>query len=276
MNVRANGISAFIMVFNEARSISACLDALAWIDEIVLLDSFSTDDSCAIARRYPNVRIVQRAFTDFGDQRQFGLRLPYSNPWVLVIDADEIVSPELAAEIRSTVAAPESHDCDLYYLRRQTWFAGKALRHNLPATFWIPRLVRPERVRVEGRVHERIRATGRTGRLRAYLDHHQFDKGVDHWFGRRQRYAQLEAAAIEAGELRSNPIADLLSGDTLRRRAVVKRLFQALPMRWLAFWLYNVVICGAWRDGMAGLRYVGLEAESHRRAEVMKMGPSSA
>lgn len=256
------------MVRNEELCLPACLDALAWADHVLVLDSISSDRTCEIASAYRNVQLVRRRFTDFGDQRDFGLNvLAYPNPWVLVVDADEIVSQLLAAEILEVTRQEQAARRDVFMLRRTPWFDGRPLRHNLTARFWLPRLVRPGRVEVHGRVHERIVGKGTPGYLRNRLDHHQFGKGIDHWKARRLSYAVLERAARVAGETGRLRFRDLVAYDRLRRRAAVKGIFQRLPSRWLVYFVVNIVICGAWRDGLAGLRYVAIEAQSQRDAD---------
>lgn len=263
------GVSVFLMVRDEEQSIAACLDALAWSDDVVVLDSHSNDRSCMIAARYANVRIVKRHFTDYGDQRRFGLnQIAYRNPWVLIVDADEIVSATLAAEILTAVHSAAAELRDVYCLRRTPWFDDRPLYHNMTATFWIPRLVRPGAVTVTGRVHEQISGSRGSGRLTARLDHHQFDKGHKHWLERRLRYARLEHAESSKGDL-AGWLADLSSSCHLRRRAAVKRVFKALPLRWAVYLGFNIVVNSAWRDGWAGLRYVATEARSQRLADRM-------
>jgi glycosyltransferase involved in cell wall biosynthesis len=263
------GVSVFLMVRNEEQSIAACLDALHWSDDVVVLDSYSDDGTCAIAARYANVRIVERHFTDFGDQRCFGLhQIAYRNPWVLIVDADEIVSTALATEIAAVVHSEAAARRDVYCLRRTPWFDGRPLRHNMTASFWIPRLVRPGAVTISGRVHEQIFGRSDVGRLTAMLDHHQFDKGHAHWLDRRLRYARIEHAETVPADV-AGWLADLRSTCHLKRRAAVKRAFKALPLRWMVYFVYNVVINSAWRDGWTGLRYVATEADSQRRADQM-------
>ena len=260
-------VSVFVMTRNEEASIARCLASVRWSNDVVLLDSHSTDRTTDIAAAFPNVRIIRRTFTNFSDQRNFGLNaVDYRNEWALVIDADEVVPEALAAEIRQVAQAAEARSRDAYLVRRLPCLDGLPLRRNISAGFWIARLVRPGSVRYHGLVHERVEVARRMGRLQGYLLHHQFEKGTMGWHRRRLRYARLEGQERRAGE-RSGSLKDLVGGDTLKRRALAKALYKALPHRWLVYLLYSFVAKAAWLEGRAGLRYAWLEAESDRRCE---------
>lgn len=269
---RCNGprpnVSVFIMTRNEEANIVRCLEALTWSNDIVLLDSLSTDATLELAAKFPNVRIFHRAFTDYADQRNHGLHnIRYANEWVLVVDADEVVQPELAHEVLSIAAQPSRPDASIpaYMLRRLPVFRGIALRRNLSAACWIPRLLRPGQVRYSGLVHERLEAAGRFGKLRGCIHHHQFAKGIDDWMGRRLLYAQLEWEMAHHGASPPVRLSDL-AGGTLRRRALLKAIFSNLPARWLIYYLYNFLFRLSFLEGSASLEYIALETMSQKRS----------
>src|SRR6185295_4953185 len=91
-------ITPLVLTFNESPNIGRALERLTWAKEVVVVDSFSTDDTLALARGFPNVRVVQRAFDSFADQCNFGLE-QIQTPWVLSLDADYILSQELVREL---------------------------------------------------------------------------------------------------------------------------------------------------------------------------------
>lgn len=256
-------VSVFVMTLNEEVNIERCLDSVRWSDDVVVLDSFSEDRTTDFAARYPNVRVHQNAFAGYAEQRNFGLHeIEYRNPWVLVVDADEVVEPSLAAEIQSIAQA--ENPLNVYLVRRKVFFNGVWVKRNIANDFWIARLMRPKAVRYEGIVHEKLRFEGDYGRLTGGIEHHQFRKGIEDWLQRRSKYARLEA---EAGRRMSQAAAEsLLSRNTLERRAALKALFYRLPARWAVYYLYNLLIKSAYLDGRAGLRYIYLEAYSQRRA----------
>lgn len=267
-DVIAANISVFIMTKDEEVNIARCLESVRWSNDVVLLDSFSRDATLEIASGFPNVRIHQRAFTDYADQRNHGLnQIGYQNDWVFVLDADEVVEPALAEEMLALARKPAEVTGQplAYMIRRRPVFGGKALEHNVTASCWIARLLRVGAVRYHGTVHERVVAPGNFGKLRGRLDHHQFAKGLDDWTARRLHYARLEHQMRASGQFPQAHWRDLLGADALRRRAALKECFVRLPYRWLLYLFYNLIISGAWRDGAAGIGYVRLEAQSIRR-----------
>ena len=120
-------VSAFIITFNEAAKIAACLDSLRWVAEIVVVDDNSSDATVEICRGYPNVRVFQHCFTGFKDQKSHAMGLT-GNEWVLEIDADERVSPEMRESILALTPADfAAGSC--FEFRRLTNFWGKWIRH---------------------------------------------------------------------------------------------------------------------------------------------------
>ncbi len=244
-------VSVFIMTLNEEANIRRCLEALMWSDDVVVLDSHSNDKTVEIAKTFPNVRVAIREFDDYSGQRNFGLHnIAYKHPWVLLVDADEVVDPALATEIRALVSGPTAFD--VYLLRRKVFFGGHWIRRTVSSNVWIPRLVRPTSVRYIGTVHETLIFDGQAGLLMGRLEHHQFDKGIDNWLERRAQYAQLENATPRS--IARFGISDLCGKDMLRRRAAQKRVFYLIPARWLWYCVYNLTIHHTYLDGNHGLR----------------------
>jgi len=254
-----DNVSVFIMTYDEETNIERCLESVRWSDDVVILDSFSKDKTVTLAGAYPNVRIFERRFDDYSGQRNHGLHaIAYRNRWLLVVDADEVVEPGLAVEVRDVARARPV--VDVFLLRRKVFFDGRWMRWNIAYDFWIERLMRPQAVRYEGRVHEKLRFEGGYGRLRGALEHHQFAKGIDHWLGRRCQYARLEAQS--AGTAYGLRPARLLSRDTLLRRSALKALYYRMPARWAVYLAYNLLFKFAYLGGISGLRYICLEAYS--------------
>ena len=256
------GVSVFIMTCDEEANIARCLESVRWTNDVVVLDSGSRDRTVELASSFANVRVLHHAFDDFSSQRNRGLHdIQYANPWLLVLDADEIVEPDLAHElIKVAHAAPA--ETQAFLVRRRVMMDDRPLRWNISTNFWIGRLVRPHAVRFEGVVHERLCFDGEPDRLKGRLEHHQFNKGVTAWFERRALYARLEADAICATTIRTQPLSGLLTRDPLARRRALKAVFYRLPARWLVYLLYSVFVQLAFLDGLRGLRYVWLESRS--------------
>jgi glycosyltransferase involved in cell wall biosynthesis len=269
--------SVFIMTFNEAINLRRCLESVTWSDDVVVLDSYSEDDTTRIAQTFPNVRVLRRRFDDYSSQRNFGLHsVSYRNPWLLVLDADEVVEPSLAREIQETVAPTGSASgMDVYLVRRTVVLDDKRIARNSTHDFWIERLVLPTRVRYVGIVHEKLVFDGGYGRLTGVIEHHQFSKGIAQWFERRQHYSRLEAAANSQTDIstsESPTLQGLFSSHALTQRAALKRLFYRLPLRWLIYVVYNVAVKHCYLDGRTGLKYVFLEARSLYLGSRVKKG----
>jgi len=183
-----NRLSVVMICCNEEAIVDKSLSAVQWADEIVVVDSFSTDRTPEIARRYTD-KVVQRPWLGYGPQKNLALGLA-TCPWVLCLDADEVVTPELAAEIRRLLAGRP--DRAGYRIPRRTCYLGRLLRH-----VWTPdrklRLFRRGRV-VWGEepVHESLSLDGPEGRLSSPLVHHSF-ASIEAHLRTVQRYTTLAA-----------------------------------------------------------------------------------
>ncbi len=128
-------VSVLILTLDEEANLGSCLRSLTWCDDIVVLDSFSTDGTEEIARK-AGARFVQRAFDDYASQRNFGLsEIEYKHPWVFMVDADEVVPPDLEEEIERETAACDS-DVSLFRMRNKNFLMGRWIRGEAAA---IPR-----------------------------------------------------------------------------------------------------------------------------------------
>ena len=171
-------VSAIVVCFNEERNIGACLDSLRWCDEIVVVDSFSTDRTVEICRQYTE-RVVQRQWTGYRDQKAFAHSLA-TKDWVLLVDSDERVSPELRDEIKASLLSYDGTYAGfsvprlVFYLGRWWWRGG-----------WYPdydvRLFRRDRATWGGTdPHEKILVNGKVRRLRNPLYHFSYQDIEDH------------------------------------------------------------------------------------------------
>ena len=184
-------LSVVIICFNEEAILGKCLSAVQWADEIVVLDSFSTDRSLQIARHYTN-RVFQNVWQGYAKQKTLALSYA-SHPWVLSLDADEVVSPELAREIQSLLAREPA--VAGYRVPRMAFYLGRFLRHC-----WYPdlkmRLFRKELGRwSEHDVHESLLLDGPAGKLEHPLLHYSFASIQDH-LGTIQQYTTLAAQSL--------------------------------------------------------------------------------
>ncbi|MFZ1539350.1 MAG: glycosyltransferase family 2 protein [Chromatiaceae bacterium] len=187
------GISVLLLTLNEAANLPACLAALAWSDDVVVLDSFSQDDTVAVAERW-GARVYQRAFDHFAGQRNYALdRIPFQHDWVLHLDADEIVTPALQAEM---LAAIGDGRCDAWPIPSKMMFFGQWLRHAGLYPSYQVRLGHRQRCRFKqvGHGQREDVAPERVGTLQEPYLHYSFAKGLTDWFDKHNRYASAEAA----------------------------------------------------------------------------------
>jgi glycosyltransferase involved in cell wall biosynthesis len=182
-------LTVTVITQDEEANIGACLDSVAWADEIIVVDSGSTDRTVAIARGH-SARVDVRSWTGFGAQRNHAASIA-SNDWILALDADERVSPGLAAEIRAILATEPGRRG--YRMPRVTWYLGRWIR----GTDWYPnyRLRLYDR-RVgrwnDRRVHETLTLNGDSGVLRHELQHFAYRNISDH-LSTIDRYTTLAA-----------------------------------------------------------------------------------
>ena len=163
-------ISGLIISFNEEKNIREILDGFSICDEIIVVDSFSSDQTIAIAKQNPIVKIIQHSFEDFTKQRNIALDAA-ANDWVLFLDGDERITPELRQEIISELNKPEKKDA--YYFYRKFYFAGKPIHFSGTQTDKNFRLFRKSKCRyiAEKKVHETLQVNGTVGVFNNKLQH---------------------------------------------------------------------------------------------------------
>lgn len=252
-------VSVLILTRNEEDNLGRCLESVKWSDDIVVFDSFSTDRTLDIARS-AGARVVQRVFDDERSQRSASLRVAFKYPWVYNPDADEVTTEELRNEILRVVADPAR--CErAYRVRRKDTFMGRWLRHSSLYPTWFVRLFRPEAVTFERDINLRYVVHGPEGRLAAHLLHYSFNKGLQAWIEKHNRYSTLEAAETLASlSGRGVPWRDLISKDAVARRRALKELSLRLPCRPTLRFLYTYLLKLGFLDGRRGFTYSRLTA----------------
>jgi len=190
-------ISAIVLTFNEAKRIAPCLQSLIWADEIIVVDGFSTDDTvevalCYTALVYKSDLLGPGKPGGFSDQRNFAMAQA-TGDWILFIDADERVTPELAGEIRSVVNRSQPGDPAAFRMRRREHVFGVPTRYTHGPS-WQTRMVRRDAGRWNARaVHESLQVDGEVGDLNGLLQHFSKDS-IAHYVETMNRYTSLEAA----------------------------------------------------------------------------------
>lgn len=213
------GLSAVLITCNEEANIERCLIGVSFADEIIIVDSFSMDRTVEIARKFTD-KITQREFTGFADQKSAALSLA-TQEWVLIVDADEVITKELSQEI---VTAVKSVKYDAYRIPRMTSFLGKQIRHCGWYPDYIVRLARKRSVRYsDSLVHETLEVNGSCGTLRNPIIHYSYAT-MDDYSRKMVSYARA-AAQQRLREGRQCRISDLVlsPGLTFLKKYLLKQ-----------------------------------------------------
>jgi glycosyltransferase involved in cell wall biosynthesis len=254
----ALSISILILTLNEEINIGACLESVSWCDDVVVLDSLSTDQTVARAIRH-GARIVTRAFDDYARQRNFGLcDIEYRNDWILMLDADERVPADLVLEMRAAVAQA-ADDVALFQLRRRDWLFGRWIRHSSGYPTWFGRLARRGRVQVRRPINEEYHSEGAVVSLAGHLDHYPFNKGFADWIAKHNRYSTMEAQFFEQ-RTSQPPSGSVFARNPVQRRKAIKDRVYRLPGRPLLMFMALYLVRGGILEGRAGLTFCLLRA----------------
>jgi glycosyltransferase involved in cell wall biosynthesis len=230
-------LTVLILTYNERENIERTIAALSWAESILLIDSGSSDGTTELARSgHADVRVVERQFDSFANQCNFGLS-QITTEWVLSLDADYIVTPELRAEI---AALDPAADVAAYSIRFRYCIFGRPLRSTVYPARTVLYRRRVARYRDEGHGH-RVVIDGNVRALSTKIEHDD-RKGLSHWLGSQDTYAR-----IEARYLLSQPLAELSRQDRLRRRI----FFSPAVM-----FLYLLFARGLIFDGWPGWFYI--------------------
>jgi glycosyltransferase involved in cell wall biosynthesis len=259
-------VSVIIPVKNEVENLRRCLPALTWADEIFVVDSQSSDRTAELAAGF-GARVVQFHFNgSYPKKKNWALdHLPFRNEWVLIVDADEVVGPELASEIATRISSDEAEG---FYLNSRYYFLGRHIRHCGYSSCWNLRLFKHRLGRYEkiadgtgGRAgdneaHEHVELEGRVVRLAHELEHHAYPT-VAIWVEKHNRYAIWEAAL--ADRLIHEPIPATI-GRVQRFKRRLKKIAWRIPMRPLVRFVYAYVLRLGFLDGKPGLYFCSLLA----------------
>jgi glycosyltransferase involved in cell wall biosynthesis len=187
------GLSVTVITKNEAGFIRTCLDSVRWADEIIIIDSGSTDGTVEICREYTD-KIMLTDWPGFGPQKNRALAMA-TGEWVLSLDADEYVGPELKQAILSAISAPEGHVA--FNLPRRSSYCGRWMRHSGWWPDYVTRLFRRGSARFsDDLVHERIIVDGDIGRLREPLIHAAFEN-LENVLETMNRYSTIGARMMD-------------------------------------------------------------------------------
>lgn len=184
-------LSALIITYNEMGYIEKCIDSVSFADEIIVVDSYSTDGTYEYLVNHPKVKVIQNPFENFTAQKSFTLKQS-SNDWVLFLDADEVVTDKLQKEIIETINKPDAHEA--YWFYRSFMFQNKPLHYSGWQTDKNHRLFRKSKAYFTDRkiVHETLVVDGKSGILKEKLTHFCY-KNYEDYKGKMLKYGRLKA-----------------------------------------------------------------------------------
>jgi glycosyltransferase involved in cell wall biosynthesis len=252
--------SIYILTYNEELDIAACIESALLADEVIVVDSFSTDHTVEIALSYP-IQVVQHEFESHGKQRNWMLEeIATKYDWVYILEADERMTPKLFEEC---LRAIQSNQAIGYYVAEKVIFMEKWIRFSTQYPRYQMRLFQKGKVWFTDYGHtEREVCHGVTRFLKQAYPHYTSGKGLSRWLDKHNRYStdeaketlyQLETGKIHWGDL-------FLGRSEIARRRALKDLSLRLPFRPLLRWFYMYFMLGGILDGKAGFAWCTLQA----------------
>lgn len=279
-------VSVIIAVRNEAANLLRCLESLRGVGEAYVIDSQSTDRTVEIAQSFA-ANVVQFHYAGgWPKKRQWAMdTFPLSFEWVLLLDADEVLTPQLFAEIRHAIGDPAIVGC---YIGLDMVFLGRRLRHG-GAGFFKLALFRRGQGRFECRteqqdssmcdmeVHEHVIVNGATRRLKNRLLHHNVES-LDRYIHKHNQYSNWEARVWTTAEDHAEQVRPALFGSQAQRRRWLRKHFFWLPGSPVFFFLYKYLLCLGILDGVPGLIYCSLQGIQffHIKAKIYELKRTDA
>lgn len=252
-----SSLAAVVLCLNEATNLPRCLGSLDWCDELLVVDSGSSDGSQACAERH-GARVLQHLQEGrflISEQRNWALEEGgLQSDWVLFLDADEEVGAACRQAIQQAIDNKENTDG--FELTPRYWFLGRWLKRTQGYPNWHPRLLRRGNLQFEGGVWESFSEGGWVGRISEPYEHYAFSKGIDDWLERHRRYADWEATKI----------SDFLSGGgaaalgTRRWRRLRSLSAKLWPLRPILRFSQKYLFQGGFLEGWQGLVFALLMA----------------
>jgi glycosyltransferase involved in cell wall biosynthesis len=257
--------SIFILTHNEELDIAACIESAALCDDVIVVDSYSSDRTPEIAREmarhYPQVRFIQHAFESHGKQRTWMLRnVPTKHAWSYILEADERMTPELFAECTVSCASGKHVG---YYAAERVLFMNRWIRHSTQYPRYQLRLLDKQYVWFDDYGHtEREVIKGTYGFLKQTYPHYTCGKGFSRWIEKHNRYSTDEAnetlKQLSEGKVRWKSL--FIGKSEVERRRALKDLSLRVPGRPLVRFLYMYFFLGGILDGRAGFTWCVLQA----------------
>ena len=256
--------SVLILTRNEEQNLPDCLASVKWCDDIVVLDSLSTDRTIAVAKSAGG-RVVERPFDDFATQRNYALdKIPFRYAWVFHLDADERFTESLRRECETVIAEDRQSG---FLVPSKLMFMDKWLRWSGMYPVYQMRLMKLGEIRFIQAGHGQREADAKRGigKLREPYLHYNFSKGLADWREKHDRYSTKEAEeSLQERQKGQIGWRELWGTDPVARRRALKRLSMRLPCRPTLRFLYMYVLRLGFLDGRPGFVYCRLLAAYER------------
>ena len=242
--------SVLILTLNEALTIEGCIKSVR-SDDVVVLDSGSTDDTVKIAEAL-GARVYSKKFESYEKQRNFGLNLEFKYEWILMLDADERIEKELALDLDARLKRLDSSITMISLLRKDylfgTWLRGAS---GYPLHF--PRIFKVGSTVVRRSINEVYETSGDHIKWKNHVEHYPFDKGIHWWFERHNAYSSMEVVALKSEK-------NTEKEKFISRRSKLKRIFYKLPIRPLIMFLYLFIFKLGFLAGRSGFHFSLMKA----------------
>lgn len=248
-----NKFSIVILAYNEEDTLQSCLDSIKWCDDVVLIDSFSSDATCTIAKSN-SVRVFQNKFTDFAQQRNHANdTVDFKYEWVFHLDADEHFTNYLRAECNKAI---DLYKFGAFLVPAKEILWGKWLKHSAGKVYQM-RFHKLTDARFEqyGHGQRECNLKKGLGKLENAYEHYFLSKGVNQWFIKHLRYASEEAENEQNVDLKKVRFGKLIYGKSHEKRRVLKALSYKIPFRPLFKFFYMYVFKLGFLDGLVGFRF---------------------
>jgi len=247
-------VSVMIFTLNEEVHLPSCLASLSEFDDIIVVDSYSTDKTAEICKER-GIGFFQHRFEGFGQQRNWAIQhIETQYEWILILDADERMTADLANEIREKISGIEP-TFGAFRLKRRFFMWGRWLKYSSLYPTWVIRLVHRDRVVYSDRGHAETQTVkGRVGELKNDLIDENL-KGIDEWFSRQNRYSTKDATYELTSRSYGLSFRSILSINPLQRRTALKSLVARMPGRGMAYFLYSYFWKLGFLDGRDGLMF---------------------
>jgi len=252
--------SVLILTYNEDSNIADCLSSVSWCNDIVVLDSFSTDSTVETAKSL-GARVYKRKFDDFGSHRNWAHEnISFKYEWVFHLDADERFSEALKVACENAILENKHSG---FFVPNRMIFLGKWIKHCTRYPYHQVRLVKPSEMRFTNLGHGQMEGPMERGAgyINLPYEHYNFSKGVSDWVRRHNSYSDIEADHAIRDEMKEDfHFWRLFSREKIYRRRTIKVLGRRMPGKSVLKFLYLYVLSLGFLDGIPGLYYCLLQA----------------